>query len=408
MVFRDNHMSVLFGHPTGSPNSHQAALAHLEAGHLGGFCVPWIPSQKTLRALEFVKPLRPMAQRLSRRKFPPLEHAPTIQGRIGELRRLLTRGLPWGGNYLSNEANDWLMRTMARECRRSEITAVHAYEDCSLLQFIEAKRLGKSCIYDMPIGYYPAWERIEAILSKKYRDWVTSGKTSSQVRSEQKREELELADLLLVPSDFVFNTVREFYPGGQISIARYGVDVTSWPARSASVPENVMTFLFAGQCSLRKGIPLLLEAWKAADIKHARLLLVGPWQLAEAKKYQLPPGCHWSGPVSSRELRNFYHDADVFVFPTNFEGRALVVGEALASGLPVLTTDASGAEDMVDETCGRIFSPEDLDALVGHLRWFNSNRDQLPELSRAARHSANAFTWSKYRQCVTRAVAPFI
>src|SRR5437870_5753527 len=37
-------MTILFGHPTGNPNSHHAALAHLEAGRLEAFCVPWMPT----------------------------------------------------------------------------------------------------------------------------------------------------------------------------------------------------------------------------------------------------------------------------------------------------------------------------------------------------------------------------
>jgi glycosyltransferase involved in cell wall biosynthesis len=151
-----------------------------------------------------------------------------------------------------------------------------------------------------------------------------------------------------------------------------------------------------------------MEAWQAANLKHARLLLVGPWQLAEAKKKQLPPNCRWTGPVSSQQLRSFYHDAEVFVFPTNFEGRALVVGEALASGLPVLTTYASGADDMVDDKCGRILAPDSLDALVESLRWFDQNRDRLPELSRAARIKAEHCTWEQYRLRVTEAVAPWV
>jgi glycosyltransferase involved in cell wall biosynthesis len=138
------------------------------------------------------------------------------------------------------------------------------------------------------------------------------------------------------------------------------------------------------------------------------LLLVGPWQLAEAKKKQLPRGCRWTGPVSSKQLRSFYHDAEVFVFPTNFEGRALVVGEALASGLPVLTTYASGADDMVDETSGRILAPDNLDSLVEGLRWFDQNRNRLPELSRAARVNAERCSWEQYRQRVTEAVAPLV
>ena len=102
-----------------------------------------------------------MATRLRRRRFEPLAEAPKIQGRIGEIKRLVVRALGRGDEGLSYEANDWLMRTMARECNRPSVTAVHAYEDCSLLQFEEAKRRGKACIYDMPIGYYPAWQEAE-------------------------------------------------------------------------------------------------------------------------------------------------------------------------------------------------------------------------------------------------------
>src|SRR5215469_8850792 len=92
-------MSILFGHPTGNPNSHNAALAHLEAGLLECFCVPWMPSTATIRALSLVQPLRPLAQRLARRQFGPLSRVPKVQGRAGEVCRLLTRasGL---GDYL--------------------------------------------------------------------------------------------------------------------------------------------------------------------------------------------------------------------------------------------------------------------------------------------------------------------
>jgi len=401
-------MSVLFGHPTGSPFSHNAALAHLEAGHLEGICVPWMPTATTLRVLEQIKPLRSMTERLSRRHFPPLAKAPKVQGRPAELRRLLMRASGWGGDRLSNEANDWLMRTMTRECRRPGVTAVHAYEDCSLWQFAEAKRLGKACIYDMPIGYYPAWERTEAELVKKYPDWLPAGRQSQEVRREQKCKEMELADLSLAPSNFVADTIRDFYPNKPVAIAPYGVDLINWSPDTARAPRDVITFLFAGHCSIRKGTPLLLAAWRAAGLKGARLQLVGPWRLAETKKRELPPGCRWTGPVSSHQLRSFYHGADVFVFPTNFEGRALVVGEALASGLPVLTTQASGTQDMIDESCGRIVPLDDLEALVESLRWFANNRERLPGLSRAARSNVKRCTWEQYRGRVGESVAPYI
>jgi len=403
-------MSVLFGHPTGNPNSHQAALAHFEAGRLEAFCVPWMPSAATLRSLEHIVPLRSIAQRLARRHFEPLADAPKIQGRTRELCRLATRILCGGDERVSYDANDWLMHTMRKHCVRSAVTVVHSYEDCSLSQFEKASHLGKACIYDMPIGYYPAWEQTQNQLAKQFSDWLPADGLSSTryVRPEQKRREMELANLVLVPSAFVADTVRNYFPEKTIALAPYGVDVAAWFPRIVQRPTDTLTFLFAGQCSLRKGIPLLLKAWRAAGLKGARLQLVGSWQLAEEKKNGFPHNATWIGPVSRDQLRECYQQANVFVLPTFFEGRALVIGEAMASGLPVLSTPASGAEDLIDDSCGKLVPAGNLEALVEGLKWFDQHREQLSELSRAARVRAERCTWRHYRHCVTSAVAPFV
>jgi glycosyltransferase involved in cell wall biosynthesis len=403
-------VTILVGHPAGNPNSHQAALAYFEAGQLAACCVPWMPSSFTLSVLEHIGPWKPLTRMLCKRHFPPLEDAPKIQGRIGEWRRLLTRAWCGGDERLSYEANDWLMRTMSRECCHPEITAIHAYEDCSLWQFAQAKRLGKACIYDMPIGYYSAWENVEVELVRKYGDWVpASGLPSSHyVRPGQKRQEMELADLVLVPSDFVASTVAQFHPRKSMALAPYGVDAVSWFRPTERAAQDTITFLFAGQCSLRKGVPLLLEAWRSAGLKNARLQLVGSWQLAEAMQRSLPPQAEWVMPVSRDRLRDYYNHADVFVLPSYFEGRALVVGEAMASGLPVISTPASGAGDLIDDSCGRLIPTGSVDALVSSFRWFDNNRDQLPKMSRAARAQAERCTWENYRRCVFQAVAPYL
>jgi starch synthase len=402
-------LNILFGHPTGNPNSHHAALAHLEAGRLEAFCVPWMPSATTLRILETVPFLCQMSRRLARRHFAPLLAATKIQDRVGESRRLLTRAIGYGDERLAYQANDWLMRTMSRTCRRPSVSVVHAYEDCSLWQFTEAKRLGKACIYDMPIGYYPAWEQIEADLVRKFSDWLPTEalRRNRYVRPAQKRQEMDLADLVLVPSGFVAKTIAKFYPDKAVALAPYGMDTMEW-APPADRPHDIMTFLFAGSCSLRKGVPLLLEAWRAAELKHARLRLVGSWQLAKVKQNTLPPRAEWHGTLAKDELRNYYREADVFVLPTYFEGRALVIGEALASGLPILTTPNSGAEDLIDETCGRLVPTGNMDALVECLRWFEKNHDRLPALRRGARARAEQCTWENYRRRVTEAITPFV
>ncbi len=401
---------ILFGHPAGNPNSHHAALAHFEKGRLAAFCVPWMPSTAALQILKAVPQLRPMAQRLSRRMFPLLEGAPKIQGRLGEFRRLFLRAIGMGGERLSYEANDWVMRTMRHACRRTEVSAVHCYEDASLWQFQEAKRLGKACIYDMPIGYYPAWERKQAELARQFSDWLPAPGLPSEkfVRPEQKRLEMELADLVLAPSLFVENTIRDFYPEKKIARASYGVDLDFWNPRGPSRPPGPLRFIYVGQLSIRKGIPVLLRAWKQAGLTDATLTLVGNWQLAEHSRRELDKTVEYHGPCASWEIRRWFHASDVFLFPSFFEGFALVVLEAMACGLPVVASDAIIGSDMLDDSSGRATQAGDIDGLVHCLRWFSEHRDSLQAMSEAARSKVERFSWERYRQCVSSAVSPFV
>ena len=400
-------MTVVFGHPTGSPFAHQAALAHFQAGWLESFCVPWMPSASTAALLNRLGAVSPMFARLSRRHFAPLAGAPTSQGPFSEWRRLASRAFGGNGDRLALEANEWLMRTMTAKLDNSRVAVVHAYEDCALWPFQRAKKLGKARVYDMPIGYYPAWEKISAQLAKKYSDWYAGPQSAQLVPLKQKRTEMALADLVLAPSAFVAGTIGAEFPEKRIAIAPYGVDAAHWTYAPRGNTSRPLTFLFAGQCSLRKGTPHLLDAWRAAALPDARLQLVGAWRLAATKKKELPPNAAWTGPVSAERLRAIYAGADVFVFPTNFEGRALVVGEALASGLPVLTTKASGMDDVVDESCGRIVAADNRDELVEGLRWFARNAGRVPQMSQAARARAETCTWDHYRTRVTDAVRPF-
>lgn len=402
-------MTILLGHPTGNPFAHHAALAYLTEHWLECFCVPWMPSPQTLGLLESLPPLRPIARRFGRRQFAPLAKAPKVQGRLGELARLMARATRSNGDQVAEEANQWLMQTMARELRRPNVTLVHAYEDCSLSEFEVAKKQGRACIYELPIGYFAAWDRTEAELACRYADWMPPRSAQTHIdRRERKRKEIGLADLVLAPSTFVAETIAEHYDAKPIAIVPYGADLTDWQPPSKLKTNETLTFLFAGQCSLRKGVPLLLKAWRAAGLKDAKLQLVGSWQMSEAKRSEIPLGCTYIEPVAASKLRSLYQAADVFVFPTFFEGRALVVCEALASGLPVLTTQASGGSDLISEESGRIVPVGDLDALVEGLRWFSNNRDRLTEMSQAARQMAQRASWDNYRRLLIEAVGPFV
>jgi starch synthase len=402
-------MSILFGHPIGNPNSHHAALAYAEAGVLESFCVAWMPSAGTIEMMKSFGPFRRSAQRLERRRFGPLSDVQKVQGRGGEFYRLSMRALGLRG-YMYDQTNRWLMRTMARECHRSTVTAVHAYEDCSLWQFIEAKRLGKACIYDLPTCYYPAWERAQAELIQKYSDWMpTNGSLATHnLRLEQKRKEIELADLTLVASRYVESTVREFYPEKSIARIPYGIDVEFWKPRPNQKKSGLLRFIYAGNVTVRKGVPLLIDAWSKAALRDAELSLVGSWGVAESKRRSLPPGVRWVPACSSQALRDHYRGSDVFVFPTYSDGFGLVLLEAMACGLPAIASEASIGPEIITAGSGFVAAPGDLDRMVELLRWFDQHRDELPAMSKKAQVQAARSTWSNYRQSIRGAVSKLI
>lgn len=399
-------MSVLIGHPTGNPNSHHAALAYHEAGCLEAFCVPWMPSSRTLGRMAAIPPLRGAAARLARRNFEPLSAAKLLQGRPGEALRLLRRFAGLADERISYEANDWLMRRMRAACRAPHVTAVHAYEDCASWAFEEAKRLGRNCIYDMPIGYYPWWAPRLAKLQRAYADWLApDARESRHARPTQKEREMQLADLVLCPTTFVRDTVLESFPDKQVAIAAYGVDAEFWSPAPAPRADGPLRFLYAGQLGLRKGIPLLLEAWAAARLDDAQLHLVGSWTLSGARRDRLPPSVRLHPPQPWHLLREHYRAADVFVFPSHFEGFGLVLLEAMACGLPVICGRAGVGPDAVGPQAGHVVAEWSVDAWVEALRAAAAQRRELPSMGMAARRVACTFTWERYRAEVLAATA---
>ena len=129
--------------------------------------------------------------------------------------------------------------------------------------------------------------------------------------------------------------------------------------------------------------------------------------MAKDKVASLPRGVTLWPPCSREALRERYRMADVFLFPSFFEGFGLVLLEAMACGLPALATEATAGPDVLTESCGRLVPCGSLEALVEGLRWFERRSGQLPSMARAARAQAARFTWGNYRRSVSEAVAPF-
>ena len=172
-------------------------------------------------------------------------------------------------------------------------------------------------------------------------------------------------------------------------------------------PVSVLKVLWAGSFSLRKGAHYFLEAWRLlAPGRNARADIYGALQLPNSALDAVSDGLAFHSSVPRGDLFPAFESADVLVFPTLSDGFGMVVMEAFAHGLPVITTDQAGAVDFVQHGVNGLVVPaRDSNALRDALQWCLDNRARLHEMRLAALETAKRWQWADYRQALISGIA---
>jgi glycosyltransferase involved in cell wall biosynthesis len=180
-----------------------------------------------------------------------------------------------------------------------------------------------------------------------------------------------------------------------------GADVERFQPRSEPRPEGPLVVLHVSNMNVIKGVHTLFEAWKAAALTDAELQLGGPMDATAKALFEriAPQGCRRLGPVADTPA--CYRGADVFVSPSLSDSNPNAALEALASGLPLVISDACGVSELVEEGVnGFVYPYDDAEALASKLLWCSENRDRLPAMGRAARESALSYTRDRFAATV--------
>jgi len=225
-------------------------------------------------------------------------------------------------------------------------------------------------------------------------------------------EEAELANGWAAASRYTAQTLSEHgIPAGKIHVVPYGVDLTHFAPRLQPPLKNApFTIVYVGSLIQRKGLSYLLDAVRALPSKNVRLLLRG----RGAVDYDLLK--HYSDVdfdlklgLPLPELVRDIQQADVFVLPSLTEGFAQVILEAMACGVPVITTANTCAPDVMTEgEHGFILPIRDSHAIEEKLAWGQENRDALAAMGRLAAQQAGIFTLEKFRSEIRSAYAAMV
>lgn len=333
--------------------------------------------------------------------------------RADNLRRLPIRSLAWHPvRLLSNlesrfyyDAKKKAVDRVASRCLRTgRFDLFHGWSGEVLHTLRTARELGIPSVLEIPTWHRHKGNQVPLKTERELqmerapipKRWLYRLLVSRQ----QSLEEYALADLILVLSERAAET---FHAAG-ISDAKLfrmsrGVDTGRFRPGS---PPAVFRAVFVGALIRRKGVHVLLEAWKRLSLPDAELWLVGHVH-AEIKPLleRLPSSVRVIG--FTREVEKIYPQCSIHVFPSECEGSAKSTYEAAACGLAQVATREAG-DVVINGLNGIIVPPNDVNAVAAAIETLYRDPATRESMGRAGRERVvSEFTWDHFRRRVLEA-----
>ena len=241
------------------------------------------------------------------------------------------------------------------------------------------------------------------ILKEEYDLLGLKPKLPSSKNIYVEKEEYELADHIMVPSEFAKDSfVKKGFDPSKISKVPYGVNLSLFNSELNKQKKNSkFRIIYTGMISVRKGIIYLLEAFSELNLNNAELVIIGKIESGLKKKilkYFDNKNIVYHPSKNQSELAKYYSNSDLFITCSLEEGLAMVQMQAMASGLAIICTENSGGKELIKENYnGYIIEVRNVDALKEKILYLYNNRDQLYEMGKNSQNKAReSFSWNKY------------
>lgn len=295
----------------------------------------------------------------------------------------------------------WFSRWAARELRRGEWDVIHSFSGVAediFISRLDARRhfmvRGSSHIryQDQILGEES--ERTGLPLERPTR-WII----------EREEREYALCDQILLLSSFALESfVRQGVPHGKLSLFPLGVDTREFRPSEEALNARLARILsgqplrvtFTGTLNYRKGLYDFDRIVRALDPRKFQFEVIGSVQ-AEAKDLvaKLPANVTLVPRQPQSKLPEWYNRGDVFLFPTLEDGFAVVLAQAYANALPIITTTNCAGPDMLRHgESGWVLPIRRPDLFIEQLLWCDAHRDRLADVVRRLYDEYQARDWN--------------
>jgi glycosyltransferase involved in cell wall biosynthesis len=223
--------------------------------------------------------------------------------------------------------------------------------------------------------------------------------------SDRLEQECATADRIMVGSSFARQSFVELgYDASRIVVTPYGVDAQQFTPAAQPRRDGVFRVLFVGQIGQRKGLSYLFQGYEMFRRPDSELHVVGGYSPGHEVYARYEGLYRHTAHVPHKDLPSLFREADVFVFPSLIEGLGLVVLEAMACGVPIITT-TRGPGDVVRDGIDGFFVPiRDPESIANRLDQLYRDPSLREQLGRNAREQALRHSWQAYAERAADAV----
>ncbi|HZE73092.1 MAG TPA: glycosyltransferase family 4 protein [Pyrinomonadaceae bacterium] len=350
----------------------------------------WLPESRLRKYLG--KRYHPGLDSRSVRTYPTQAVRARLRTRLARNEKDRTLNVFWH----NSQVDRWVAS------RLSELgNLAFGYEGASLQTFRRAKQLGLPCVLYQPIA---CAEKALTLLGEEARLFPAVADTLRynwfpDDEVELRREERRLADAVLCASTFTKQSLVEVgIDPGKVFVEPYGVDQTIFAPSKEKFRQ--FSVIWASSYTQTKGIGYLLEALARSPVPGIELVLAGyPFGKDAIASYEDRVRVRRVGHVSREELAQIMRRCHVHVFPTLIDGFGRNIIEAMASGLPVITTANCAGPDLIEDgVTGFLVPIRDVDAISEKLAWINDHPYEAIEIGMRARDRVASLTQADYRR----------
>lgn len=282
-----------------------------------------------------------------------------------------------------------LKKFFKRHSHPNKDIIVHLWDSCpKIINFF--RKLNIEVLIDIPIS--PSHETV-----RLQNEGVMMDTPISKIDKDEKFM-FDCCKNFIVPSKYVKDVlVRNNVDSNKIHVIPFGFDIKRKYNYDRNTTENVK-FLFVGNLSLRKGVNTLIEAWQDKCFESDKLILCG----RETKKVKKIINKYNNKNIIRTghvDVSQYLSSADIFVFPTNMEGSAKAIYEAMGNGLPVITTKNAGSI-ITNNKDGLIIPNNDSTELKTAMISLKTDLHKRLSVSRNAYRTIQHYTWDIYAEKV--------